>query len=190
MADWERVKWSEARQVLDVLGAPPTERGEGEDGPPQQYFLALRQAGKRAEAAKFLGQALPRLEAVAWAARAVRDLRGDGVAPAAESKALRATLLWLQDTTEARRRATYDAAEQCDTASAERLAALAAFFSGGSIAPANCPALPAPRDSAGKFASGAVLVAAAAAKDLSAALDACLDAGDALARHGLEGEPG
>ena len=65
--------------------------------------------------------------------------------------------------------------------------ALAAFFSGGSIAPADCTPLPAPREAAGRFAAGAVLVAAAGSGDIAAAHEACLEAGHALASHGLEG---
>lgn len=190
MADWDRVKWSEAGQILDILGTAPDARVAPDASTPSAYFQVLRTAEKRVEAVQFLGQALPRLESVAWAARAVRDLRGEDQAPAAEAKALRAVLLWVQDTTETRRRATFDAAEACDPVSAERLAALAAFFSGGSIAPPDCPPLPAPRDAAGKFASGAVLVATAGARDMTAALDACLDAGEALAHQGLEGAQG
>jgi hypothetical protein len=187
MVEWGRVKWSEAGQVLDILDTPPDARVAAATASPADYFLALRAAERRVDAVKFLGQALPRLESVAWAARAVRDLRGAGEMAPAEARALRTVLLWVQDATEPRRRATFDAAEACDPVSAERLAALAAFFSGGSIAPPDCQPLPAPRDAAGKFAAGAVLVAAAGRPDMTAALDACLDAGQALAETGLEG---
>ncbi len=187
MADWARVKWSEAGQILEILKVPQDAR-LSDAVAPADYFQALRQAKQRAEAVHFLGQALPRLESVAWAARAVRDLRGDEPSAPAEARALRATLLWVQNASEPRRRQTFDAAEACDPTSAERLAALAAFFSGGSIAPADSPQpLPAPRDAAGRFASGAVLVAAAGRPDQAAALDACLDAGAAMAQWGLEG---
>lgn len=187
MAQWERVKWSEARQILDILKVPPAQRIQPDEVEPIAYFQALRAAGRRVEAIQFLGQALPRLESVAWAARAVRGLRGEAASDTAEAKALKATLLWLQDTSEARRRTAFDAAADCEATSAERLAALAAFFSGGSIAPADCTPLPAPREAAGRFAAGAVLVVAAGSGDIAAAHEACLEAGHALANHGLEG---
>lgn len=187
MADWRRVKWSEARQVLDILGAVEAAK-EGEAGkPPAAYFDHLRQTGREIEAVKFLGQALPRLEAVGWAARAVRDLEPEGLdRNRPEGKALRAALLWLADPTETRRRAAFDASEACDTSSPESLAAKAAFFSGGSIAPPDAQPLPAPRDAAGRFASGAVMLAAARRRDMNASLKRALDAGARIAADGLE----
>jgi len=187
MTDWHRVKWSEARQVIDLLG----EAGVGLPAPdgqtPAAYFDQLRADARLAEAAKFLGQALPRLETVAWAARSVRDLSApDSEASRANAPALRAALLWVGDPTENRRRAAHAAAEACDSASPERLAAMAAFFSGGSIAPPDCAVLPAPREAAGQFASGAVLSAAARTSDIPAALKKALDLGAEIASRGVE----
>ena len=190
MNQWTRVKWSEARQVISALGWDHAENPDGLDLSlsPKAYFDALVAAGRYADAAGFLAQALPRLEAVAWAARAVQDLRADEVKPKSpEAAALKAALLWIQDPTEPRRRAAYEAAEACNGHSAEHLAALAAFFSGGSIAPAEQPAVPAPRDAAGRFAAGAVLYAAAQSGDMNGALQRSLKAGDAIAERGLAG---
>ena len=182
---WRRVKWSEARQVSAILGWPEDDPPAALTSPPRDYFVALRGAGRDADAAAFLGQALPRLEAVAWGARSVRDIR-DGVRKgSAEAAALKAALLWVQDPSESRRRACFDAAMAADGASAEALAAMAAFYSGGSVAPPDNPPVPAPKDAAGRFASGAVLVAAAGAPDMAAALARCLDAGDTMASAGL-----
>jgi hypothetical protein len=148
---------------------------------PSAYFDALRTAGRHIEAAEFLGQALPRWEAVAWAVRAVRDVRPADARGAAESAALKAALLWVQDPTENRRRSAFAAAEGADATAPERLAALAAFYSGGSVAPADCAPLPAPKEAAGRFAAGAVLVAALSAPKPDKTLAACLDAGVAMA---------
>lgn len=187
MADWRRVKWSEARQVLDILGSADAAAESEAAKPPALYFHYLREAGRNLDAVKFLGQALPRLEAVGWAARMVRDLEPEGLdRNRPEAKALRAALLWLADPTEGRRRAAFDASEACDTSSPEALAAKAAFFSGGSIAPADATPLPAPRDAAGRFASGAVMLAAARRKDMAEALNRALDAGAKIAALGLE----
>ncbi len=187
MADWRRVKWSEARQVLNVLGAREALAEAEADGLPATYFQHLRDTGRDLEAVKFLGQALPRLEAVGWAARVVRDLLPETLErDRPETKALRAALLWLGDPTESRRRAAYEAAEASDPASPEALAALAAFFSGGSIAPEDATPLPAPRDAAGRFASGAVMLAAARRSDMAESLKKALDAGADIAANGLE----
>ena len=187
MSEWTRVKWSEARQILAILDWPEDEAGPHASARPKTYFDALREAGRLPEAASYLGQALPRLEAVAWAARSVQQLRENAPSRGPEADALKATLLWLQDPTENRRRAAFEAAEQCKADSAERMAAMAAFFSGGSIAPLDCPPVPAPRDTAGRFAAGAVVVASAATGDLQASLQHCLDAGEALATSGVAG---
>ena len=188
MAEWSRVKWSQAQQVLAAMGQ---EAPEGDDVglPPADYYAVLIAQNRLSEAANFLGQALPRLEAVAWAARVVNRLREEaGLSPrergSQEALAVKAALLWVQDPSETRRRNAYDAAERCDPRRAERLAALAAFYSGGSITPSNVEALPAPRDAAGRFAAGAVLVASAGKAD---ALKGCLEEGVKIAAHGLAG---
>jgi hypothetical protein len=186
MADWTRVKWSEASQVLDLLGDAGglPEAGAAQ---PAAYFEQLRGAGRLADAARFLAHALPRLEAVAWAARTTRDLPPpNGKADRADELALRAALFWVGDPTEHRRQAAYNAAMACSEPSPERLAALAAFFSGGSIAPPELQPVPAPREGVHRCASGAVLLAAARSADMNGALAKALDAGVALAAGGLE----
>jgi hypothetical protein len=190
MTEWTRVKWGEAGQVVSVLGWDEDEDAPAVDArlKPKAYFDALVADGRYADAVGFLAQALPRLEAVAWAARTVQDLREGAVKPrSAEAEALKAALLWIQDPSEPRRRAAYQAAEACPKPTAEKLAAFAAFFSGGSIAPAEQPAVLAPRDAAGRFAAGAVLAAAAQSADMSAALKQALESGDAIAARGLAG---
>lgn len=186
MADWNRVKWSEASQVLEMLGDAASEMPEAGAETPAAYFDRLRAEGLLMDAARFLGQALPRLETVGWAARSVRDLRPAGAGKRTDELALRAALLWVGDPTESRRHAAYAAATACDVGSPERLAALAAFFSGGSIAPPDYAPVPAPREAAGRFAAGAVLTAAVRSDDIQGALARALDAGADIACRGLE----
>ncbi|HYD44696.1 MAG TPA: hypothetical protein VEA79_05465 [Phenylobacterium sp.] len=179
MARWQRVKWTEAGQVIDLPEADPQAREA-----PEAYFERLRQAGRLTDAAFFLGRALPRHETVAWAARTVRDLP-DPEAKRQDADALKAALLWVQDPSEPRRRAAYDAANAATNHSAEQMAALAAFFSGGSMAPEGCDPVQAPMDAAGTFAAGAVVIAAARTGDINAALAKGLDAGARIAEKGL-----
>ena len=129
--------------------------------------------------------ALPRLEAVAWAARAVREIAPARAGP--EADALKAAMLSVNDPSETRRRAASDAATGV-TRRAGRMAAMAAFYAGGSIAPPDCEPLPAPRDAAGRFAAGAVLLACAGVEEMDRALEVCLASGEALARSGLGGQ--
>jgi len=180
---WSRVKWTEAKQVAEMLD-PEADLGEDARAKPREYFQKLREGEQLNEATFFLGQALPRFETVAWAARVVRDLREKPLKPGPDADALKATLLWVQDPSDARRRAAFDAANRVKNASAERLVALAAFFSGGSITPADVPPVQAPREAAGRFAAGAVLLAASAASDRMVALNKALDAGNVMADQG------
>lgn len=185
MTDWTRVKWSEAGQIAELLGWDE-DLGQDARAAPSSFFDGLRQAGRLADAAFFLGQALPRYETVAWGARAVRDLRGDGLGRGPEADALKAALLWVQDPSESRRRVAFEAAQKARDDSPERLAALAAFFSGGSMAPNDCPPVPAPKEAAGRFAAGAVVLAATRTGDQAQALARALDVGAAIAALGLE----
>jgi hypothetical protein len=188
MTDWTRVKWSEAGQVIELLdwAAPTDEAGRT---PPEAFFRELRRTERVEDATFFLGMALPRHETVAWAARSVRDLSEDRERPRADSDALKAALLWVQDPSETRRRAAFEAAKLADHACPERLAAMAVFLSGGSLAPENVQPVPAPNDVAGKIGAGAILVAAGKRQDRIAAINRALDQGDAIARWGLNGPP-
>jgi hypothetical protein len=187
MADWPRVKWSEASQVLDLLGEGAVDLPKAGAEPPAIYFEQLRASDRLVDAARFVAHALPRLETVAWAARTVRDLPSpDGNADRADELALRAALLWVGDPTEHRRHAAYSAAMACKMSSPERLAALAAFFSGGSIAPPDLAPVLAPRETVSQFAASAVLVAAERSRDMNSALTRALDAGADIASRGLE----
>ena len=188
MGEWTRVKWSEAGQVIEQLDWA-AELGDAGRAAPQQYFADLRKARRLEDAVFFLGMALPRHETVAWAARSVRDIGEGRERPRADSDALKAALLWVQDPSEPRRRAAFDAAQLADSRCAERLAAMAVFLSGGSLAPDNVPPVPAPSDVAGRIGAGAILVAASKRIDRVAAINRALDEGDVIARWGLNGPP-
>lgn len=177
---WRQVKWTEAVQVTALLDWPEPEPDEGRQ-PPEAFFDGLREAGRLHEAAMFLGVALPRFDAVAWAARTVRDARQSAPQKPAEQGALRAALLWLQDSSDGRRRAAYAAAEEAGRQSPERFVALAVFLSGGSIAPEDVQPIPAPRDAAGRMAAGAVIAAVGRDRER---LAQALAAGDAIAGEG------
>lgn len=173
------MKWSEAGQIIDILKwkEPDGARATA----PAAYYKTLVDQGRLDDAVCFLAQALPRHEVVTWAARTVRDLAPASVEPEAQS-ALKAALLWVQNPAEARRRAAFDAAQAADSCSPECLAAMAAFYSGGSIAPPDCEPLPAPRHAAGLFASGAIRIAAARSANPKSALRSALQAGEAFTR--------
>lgn len=139
----------------------------------EQLLDALTAAGLLEDAVKLLARALPRREAVWWAARSAADAprppadgppsaeagRQHEAAVAAEAAARAAAEAWCADPADARRRAAHPAAEPvADTPSG--LAALAAFLAEGSLAPADCPPVPPPPDSCPGLVAAAVLLAA------------------------------
>ena len=147
---WLSVKWSEPAQVLKLVGKDPGDSaGHGVEG----YYRMLVEARRYGEAVDYMAQALPRYQAVVWAGRALNDL-ADPNAP--RPPTLKAVLLWMQDPTDVRRRAAFDAAAGKDVGDAEKMAAFSVFFSGGSIAPDGQPPVAPPREVAGRFAAAAV----------------------------------
>jgi hypothetical protein len=185
MTTWSKVRWSEAGQVLELLGAPAAACAEAK-GAPEAFLAKLRAEGDAQRAIDFLAHALPRLEAVAWAAFTTRDFVPQGPSSEPASRALRAALFWVQDPTDNRRRAALDAAEQCDPRGPEALSAYAAFYSGGSIAPAEMGPVPAPKEVTPRMVAGAVKLATLVRGRPPGAADKALDAGEALARTGLQ----
>lgn len=179
---WPRTIWAQARQINALLRWPAL---PGDDAPPELFFEQLRAEGKASEAALFLGQALPRFEAVLWAAQVAAPVAGP-----ADVAAMTAVQAWLANPAEPQRRAAGTAVLQAPPASAATLAASAVFHSGGSIAPPDQPPATPPREVAGTLAAVAVLAAVATAgPDHRAALDHALDLGTALARREAETTP-
>lgn len=181
MTGWPRTIWTEARQIGALLGWPPT---PGDGAAPDRFLEALRAQGRERDAVRFLGQALPRYEAVLWAARTVEH----GSAQA-DPRVMASVSAWLGDPSETHRRAAYDVARTAPDPSAARLCGLAVFTSGGSLAPEGKPPYPAPKAAVGRFAAGAVLIAVADSPSRDAALHRALDYGSRLAAGVPEGQP-
>jgi hypothetical protein len=181
MENWARVKWTEAGQIAELLDGQ-LDPGAQAGATPKAFFDTLKAQGRLHDAVLFLGQALPRYETVAWAVRAVRDLRQGRPGKPADANALNAALLWVDDPgNEQLRQAAYAAAELASQDSAERMAALSVYFSGGSIAPPDCPPVPAPRQLAGRLAAGAVALAAIDCEDQTRAYGRALTLGERFA---------
>lgn len=119
------------------------------------YLTALLAAGHTEDAVRLVAHALPPREAVWWATRCARQ----GPAEPPDDAAGKAAEAWCGRPTDANRRAAH-AAGQAAAESPLGLAALACFFADGSIAPADCPAVPPPPGACAALAAGAVLIAA------------------------------
>lgn len=102
---------------------------------------ALASKGLVTEAMKVLAAALPPQAAVLWAVRCVRET---GDLSKGDVAALTAAERWAAESNEQNRRAAQSAAETLEYGTAASWAAVSAFWSGGSMAPPNVPAVPPP----------------------------------------------
>jgi pSer/pThr/pTyr-binding forkhead associated (FHA) protein len=93
------------------------------------------------DAIRVMAFLLPKRSAVQWSAQCVAETIGDGLTAAAR-KAIEAATTWARDDSEENRRAAEAAAKEVGTGSPAAWVALAAFWSGGSIAPAGLPEVP------------------------------------------------
>ncbi len=125
------------------------------------FLLWLIDEQRHVEAIRYLAHALPPREGVWWACVSAR--RALGAEPWPEDvAALEAAEAWVfKPGDDALRRAAMQAAEATDMHSAAALAAVACFFSGGSIAPEGLPEEPAPEHLCPTMVASAVLYAGA-----------------------------
>jgi hypothetical protein len=105
-----------------------------DDLTPGQFLDLLSAQRLFKDATSFVAHALPKREAVWWAVLCVREVAGPA-APELVAAALRAAEAWVQDPSEANRRAAREAATAAGASSPAGMAATAAFQSGGSIGP-------------------------------------------------------
>jgi hypothetical protein len=133
------------------------------------------------DAVRFLASALPKAEAVWWACRCVRTLAGATLAPPAAA-AIQSAEKWAADPAEANCQAAQAAATAAGNGTPAGCAALAAFWSGGSLAPANLPAVPPPEGLTAQGVAAAVLLAVAQADPVKSPdnLRQCLTIGTAV----------
>ena len=110
------------------------------------------------DAIKFFAYALPKRLAVWWAAQCVRTAQPSP--PPEDAAILQATEKWVAAPNESHRRKAMSLAEgqECQTAAA--WTGVSAFWSHGSMAPPNVPAVPPKDEFTGKAVYGAVALAA------------------------------
>jgi hypothetical protein len=113
------------------------------------------------DAIRLVAQSLPKRQAVWWACLCVRKVAGASPADGTLA-ALGAAEAWVIDPSEENRRAALPAAEAAGYGTAAGCAAAAAFWSGGSLAPPNLPAVPPGEHLSAHGAASAVMLAAVA----------------------------
>ena len=180
---WNQVRWTEAQQVAALMGVEDDALPEA-GVTPADHYQALRETGDSSGAVAFLGHALPRLEALAWAARVLEEAAAGRELKRADRQALDHSLRWLGDPSEGARRAASDAAELAGERSPERMLALGVFFSGGSISDPDLPPIQPAPELAGRFAAAAIVIAAARVEDRDAFFDHALLLGEKVAADG------
>lgn len=137
--------------ALSLLNGLPT-AAEG--------ILKLEAAGLRNEAARLAAHALPKREAVWWGCMCARAVPDPALLPV-DADALLAAEAWVRKPNEETlRRAAMEAAQRTAFRSPEAWAAVGAFWSGGSMAPAGQPVVPPPDHLTGVAVSGGVVLAA------------------------------
>ncbi len=123
-------------------------------------ILKLEAAGLRNEAARLAAHALPKREAVWWGCMCARAVPDPALLPV-DADALLAAEAWVRKPNEETlRRAAMEAAQRTAFRSPEAWAAVGAFWSGGSMAPAGQPVVPPPDHLTGVAVSGGVVLAA------------------------------
>ncbi len=155
---WSKVTFRTAAEVNQRCSLSEEARRLLREGlTPRAFFDLLGEAGLHADAVQFLSQALPRNEGVWWACVCLRQANLAAQPPAA--LAVQAAERWVASPSEENRRAAFAAAEKADLGTPAGCAALAAFWSGGSLAPPEVPAVPPPDHLTGKGVAAAVMLA-------------------------------
>lgn len=126
---------------------------------PRAYLRVLVDGEMFPDAVRFLAHALPTREGIWWAWVCARRVAGAEPPPKLRG-ALDATERWITQPTDENRRAAMRMAEVATLGTPAGCAALAVFFSGGSIAPPEQPAVPPPGFVSAKAIAGAVTLAA------------------------------
>jgi hypothetical protein len=119
----------------------------------------LEAAGFVLEATRLLAHALPKREAVWWAAMCVTHTEPPEL-PQADRVAREAAQEWVRQQNDKSRRIAWDRAQESGCTSPEAWTAVAAFWSGDSMSPEGQPAIPPAPHLTGTAVAGAVALAA------------------------------
>jgi hypothetical protein len=183
---------AEVRDIaaLCELTEPAKNMVTGAQGP-EAYLDSLVKAGLLSDAIRWLAQGLRPRESVWWACLASRAYVDWGNTLAEpDLAALTAAETWVFKPEEENRRAAMSKAQETGYQSPASWAAIAAFWSGGSMAPADSPAVATPQHLIGRAVWGAVMLATSAPPETEKRQRRLLDQGVNIARGGngrLEG---
>lgn len=184
MTDWTIVFWSSARQIAQEAKLSH-DLWPAEDVAPDTFFRSLRADGDVMAALTYVAAALPKLEAIHWGLASLPAVATDDPDYAARMLLRDTAQRWLAEPDDENRRAVERLVEQANRDWPETLIGLAIFFSGGSIAPEDCPPVPAEPGLMGQLVAGAVQsVVAVGAQTGPEFASRILDLADQLATNG------
>lgn len=103
-----------------------------------QFLRVLIEKKQYVDAVRVLSYALPKEKAIAWASLCARQFSAANPSDVSRA-ALEAVDKWMSEQSEENRRAAMKVAERAEFGTPAGSAALAVFFSGGSIAPPEAP---------------------------------------------------
>jgi len=147
-------------QICDAAELSDDARALRAEGQAARQFAELLVArALYPDAVRFLACALPRREAVWWAWVCARRAAGEKP-PAPVQASLEATQQWIAEPTDPRRRTAMQYAEAAGFGTPAGSAGLAAFLSGGSLAPPDVAAVPPGEFMAAKAIAGSIVLAA------------------------------
>lgn len=153
-------KYEQAAEILPLLS---------EGMSPVAFLDKLVEEDRLKEASRFLAHALPKREAVWWACLCAREALPEGGDETAEGL-LKLAESWVRKPTDENRHSAMAAAEAAGFDSPASWAAVAAFWSGESLAPAELPPV-APSDELTGTAVAAATMLAAFAGDPATSAD-------------------
>lgn len=184
MTSWTRIRLTEARQVLALIGTDPDEWPDAAT-PVRDHYVELRRNARTTQALEYLGHALPRAETLAWAAHLLEAESANVELTRPAQAALDTALRWIGEPSHRHRRAARAAAKAVRKPGPERLLAMAVFYSGGSVAPHGSPDVLPRNETCARYAVAAVQQAGYRSSDPAAFHARALKVAEAVAEHGL-----
>jgi hypothetical protein len=164
-----KIKTSRAAEVCKNFELKAEAKPLLDDGmAPLEFVQVLAKRKQGIAAVQFLAHALPAREAVWWGCLCVRHV-SDGELPPAEAAACKAAVEWVLQPTEENRKAAQAPGEKAGIGTPAGGLAMAATWTGGSLAPPNVPVVPPGPFVPAKAVAGAILLAAAKAEPVKIA---------------------
>ncbi|HUB80520.1 MAG TPA: hypothetical protein VMB03_17065 [Bryobacteraceae bacterium] len=147
------------KELSETAGvSDPAKALAQEDSTPGSYLENLQKQELHQDAIKFQAYKMPTDAGIKWASASIKELRSPE-SKQQKDETLDAVDAWVKAPGDETRFAAKKAADNAKKSDASKLAALAVFMSGGSLAPPNAPHTPPPQYSAQKLISGSLVAA-------------------------------